>query len=93
MRPAKSLSASYGVARLPNTSRLASRCTRSLTGWNATATTAVARIDRPRLGREPACREPDPREPIPTTTRTYTAVMNAASEPYTTVLLITTSMS
>ena len=81
IRPANSLSASYGVARLPYTSRLASRCARSLTGWKATATTAVASIERPRPGREPVPTELDPSEPTPTTTRTYTAVMNAASEP------------
>ncbi len=41
---------SYGVARTPYTSRLATRCTRSRTGPKPTATTAVAVIENPRLG-------------------------------------------
>ena len=82
-------STSYGVARLPYTSRLATRCTRSRTGWNPTATIAVARIDSPRLGLPP----PPTSAPMPTAMPTYTAVMNTASEPYTRVRLMTTSMS
>ena len=38
---------SYGVARRPYTSRFATRCTRRRTGWNASATTAVAAICSP----------------------------------------------
>ena len=45
-----SLSTSYGVARLPYTSRLAILCRRSRTGWNPTATMIVATIDSQRLG-------------------------------------------
>ena len=89
MREENSDRTSYGVARLPYTRRLAKRCTRSRTGWNATATTAVARIDRPRFGYDPWPMA----APMPTTIPTYTAVMNAASAPKTTVLLMTTSMS
>jgi hypothetical protein len=45
---------------------LASRCARVLTGWNATATSAVATIDSARFGRplDPA------NEPMPTTSST-----------------------
>src|SRR5438876_3463993 len=89
MREENSDNTSYGVARRPYTSRLARRCTRSRTGWKATATTAVAKIDSPRLGLEPWPTS----DPIPTTIATYTAVMNAARAPNTTVLLMTTSMS
>ncbi len=77
------------MARLPYTNRLATRCTRSRTGWNPTATIAVARIDRPRLGLPPLPTS----APIPTAIPTYTPVINTASEPYTRVRLITTSMS
>src|SRR5215470_17377505 len=80
-------STSYGVARRPYTNRFANRCTRSRTGWNATATNAVARIDNPKLRSDPTTR------PTPTTIATYTDVMNPAITPYTSVLLITQSMS
>jgi hypothetical protein len=46
-------------------------------------------MDSPRLGSPP---EPMA-VPMPTTMATYTAVMNAARAPYTTVLLMTRSMS
>ena len=55
---AKSDSTSYGVARAPYTSRLASRWTRSRTGWNATATTAVAATDSHTDGVLPADQRP-----------------------------------
>src|SRR5215467_15009651 len=87
MRRAKSDRTWYGVARLPYTTRLASRPARWRTGWNATATTAAATAassGRPRL---PAS------VPTPTTRPAYTAVMNTASEPYRTALLITMSIS
>src|ERR687892_867154 len=48
---------------------------------------AVARMVRKALPRLPTT------VPIPTTIPTYTSVTNAASAPYTTVLLMTTSMS
>src|SRR5450631_1955857 len=82
-------STSYGVARVPYTSRLATRWTRSRTGWKPTATMPVARMERPRLGLPPL----PTRAPMPTAMPTYTAVMNTASEPYTRVRLMTTSMS
>src|SRR5439155_15065531 len=89
MREENSESTSYGVARLPYTTRLAKRWTRSRTGWKATATTAVARMERPRLGFDPC----PIAAPMPTTIPTYTAVMNPARAENTTVLLMTTSMS
>ena len=88
-RPENSLSTSYGVARFPYTSRLATFWTRSRTGWNPIATIAVARIDSARLGFPPL----PTNAPIPTAMPTYTAVMNTASEPYTRVRLMTMSMS
>ena len=77
MREENSESTSYGVARFPYTRRLARRCTRSLTGPNDRATTAVARMDSPRLGLDPWPIS----APIPTTMATYTAVMNPARDP------------
>jgi hypothetical protein len=56
---------------------LASRWTHARTGWKAIATTAVAAIDRARLGRTPCCAS----DPRPTTIATYTPVMNTASDP------------
>ena len=78
---------SYGVARLPYTTRFAKRRARARTGWNAIATTAAAIADRTGLPRSPTA------VPIPTTSAMYTAVMNAASTANTTVLPITTSIS
>ena len=49
----KSDSTSYGVARRPYTTRLASRPARWRSGWNATATTAAARADSSALRRLP----------------------------------------
>src|SRR5215467_12119237 len=87
MRRAKSDRTWYGVARLPYTTRLASRPARWRTGWNATATTAAATAASSGRPRPPAS------VPTPTTSPAYTAVMNTASEPYRTALLITTSIS
>src|ERR1019366_2343079 len=82
-------STSYGVARVPYTSRLAILWTRSRTGWKPTAPMPVARMERPRLGLPPL----PTRAPMPTAMPTYTAVMKTASEPYTNVRLMNTSMS
>ena len=78
MRSANCARTSYGVARLPYTSRLARCWIRARTGWNATATTAVAAIDSQKPTRAPCWAT---RAPRPTTIATYTAVMNAASDP------------
>ena len=75
MRSANADSTSYGVARLPKTKRLAKCRARSRIGWNDTATTAVAAIDRKTLLFEPMA------VPMPTTAPTYTAVTNAARSP------------
>jgi hypothetical protein len=87
MRSENSESTSYGVARFPYTIRLANRLARSRTGLKARAITAAAASVRNGLRVEPMA------VPIPTTIATYTAVKNAASTPYTTVLLTTTSRS
>src|SRR5262245_15678688 len=90
MRELNSDSTWYGVARCPYTTRLAKRCTWDRTGWKARATRAVATMERPRFGLD----DPEPtRAPTPTTMPTYTAVMNTARAAYTTVLLMTRSMS
>ena len=80
-------STSYGEARLPYTSRLAKCFARLRTGLKATAITAAASTLKSWLCVEPIA------VPTPTTTAKYTPVKNAASKPYTTVLLITTSIS
>jgi hypothetical protein len=90
IRSENSDSTSYGVARLPYTSRFAKRCARRRIGWKATATTAAATADRTTLGRSP----PPPRNRIgPTASAMYTAVMKTAITPKTTVLLMTRSTS
>src|SRR3989449_5140549 len=67
--------------------RLASRWARVRMGWNASATTAAAIAVSSGLCRFPTA------VPTPTTRATYTSVMNAASVPNTTVLLMTKSIS
>ncbi len=72
---------------MPYTSRFANRVALLRTGLKATAIVAAASTVRNELWVEPIA------VPIPTTIARYTAVKNAASTAYTTVLLITTSRS
>ena len=78
---------SYGVARLPYTTRSANRLARARTGWNTSATTAAASAESTGLCADPTS------APTPTTKPTYTRAMTAAITAKTTVLRITTSMS
>ena len=60
MRPVMAASASYGVARWPYTSRFAQCWTRTRTGSNATATSAVAAMASPRFPSPIGSRRPSP---------------------------------